>query len=107
MLCIGSCHDLPVTRSILAAQSISAWDPIGTLKGSLCGSLRFVLVDAARSGRLKRPVWMLGLGMPVVLTVVAVVYVTRGTIGPVYLLDAAAETVLAAWWIVVLARTRS
>ena len=69
MLCIGSCHDLPVTRSILAAQSISAWDPIGTLKGSLCGSLRFVLVDAARSGRLKRPVWMLGLGMPVVLTV--------------------------------------
>ncbi len=49
---------------------------------------------------------VLALASAVFLTAIDVVYVSRGVIPPIYLLDAAAEAVLIAGWVAVLARGR-
>ncbi len=76
------------------------------LVGAMITVVGVILLDAARRGRLDRGVWALGFWMPVVLGTVDVIYVANRTIPPVYLLDAGAEAVLVAWWLVVLAAKR-
>ncbi len=76
------------------------------LVGAMIAVAGAVLLDAAWRGRLERPTVWVGLGMPIVLGAVDVIYVANGTIPPIYLLDAAAEAVLAGWWVVVLVALR-
>jgi hypothetical protein len=49
---------------------------------------------------------VLALGSAIALTAIDVIYVTRGAIPPIYLVDAAIEMVVIASWFVVLCLTR-
>lgn len=68
--------------------------------GALIAVIAVTLLAAAR--RLTFPIILLALASAAVLTAVDVIYVVQGVIPPVYLLDAAAEVVLIAWWAVAL-----
>jgi hypothetical protein len=46
------------------------------------------------------------MGVAIALTAIDVIYVARGVIWPIYLLDAAIEVALIVGWIVVLTRGR-
>lgn len=54
---------------------------------------------AARSGRITPEIVVLAAGSAAALAAIDVVYVARGTIPKVYLLDAAPEAALAALWL--------
>jgi hypothetical protein len=58
-----------------------------------------VLLLAWRRGVVPPEVVLLGVGSALSLATIDVVYVSNGTISPIYLLDAAAEVALALAWI--------
>jgi hypothetical protein len=62
---------------------------------------------AAWNARLDRTVLVIGLGSAIVLALCDVIYVIKGSIGPVYLIDAAAELALVLAWVVCLTRGQS
>jgi hypothetical protein len=74
--------------------------------GALVTVIGAVLCGAAGRHRVVPEAAMLGVGCSVALGLVDVVYVGRGRIAPVYLLDAAAEAVIAGAWCAALARER-
>ncbi len=72
--------------------------------GVLVLAIGVVLLSAARSGRITLEVALLGAGSAVALAGIDVVFVARGVIAPVYLIDAAAEGVLVLGWLTAAAR---
>jgi hypothetical protein len=72
--------------------------------GVLVLAVGVVLLSAAWSGRTTPEVVLLGVGSAAALAGIDVVFVARGVIAPVYLLDAAAEGVLILGWLVGSAR---
>jgi hypothetical protein len=66
--------------------------------GSVVAVIGGVLLDAARRRRIGRTAATLAIGSAAALAGVDVVYVARGRISPVYLLDAATELGLVALW---------
>ncbi len=68
--------------------------------GALIAVIAVALLAAVRNPSF--PITLLALASAAVLTAVDVIYVAEGVIPPVYLLDAAAEVVLIAWWVVAL-----
>jgi hypothetical protein len=71
--------------------------------GVLIVAVSLALLCGAWRKRTVAEVIVLALASAVVLTAIDVVYVTRGVIPPIYLLDAAAEVVLVGGWVAVLA----
>ena len=65
-----------------------------------------VLIVAARRRQITLEILLLAVGSALGLTAIEVVYVSRGRISPIYLLDAAAELILAAIWFVAWWRER-
>ncbi len=57
-----------------------------------------VLIVAARRRQITLEILLLAVGSALGLTAIEVVYVARGRISPIYLLDAAAELMLVAVW---------
>jgi hypothetical protein len=72
--------------------------------GVLVTVIGAVLAAAALRARLTREIALLGMGSALMLTVIDVTYVAAGVIGPIYLADAVAETLLVACWVPVLRR---
>jgi hypothetical protein len=72
--------------------------------GALVTANAAVFLSAAWSRRKSIDVAILGISVATGLTAIDVVYVVRGTISAIYLVDAAAELVLIALWAVVLWR---
>jgi hypothetical protein len=72
--------------------------------GALVTANAVVFLAAAWNRRKTIDVAILGISTPLALTAIDVVYVFRGTISAVYLVDAAAEVALIALWAVVLWR---
>jgi hypothetical protein len=72
--------------------------------GALVTANAVVLLAAAWSRRKTIDVAILGISTAMALTAIDVVYVVRGTISAIYLVDATAEVVLIALWAVVLWR---
>jgi hypothetical protein len=70
--------------------------------GVLVAMVGSVLLMAAWSGRITPEVIALAIGCAAALGIVDVVYVARRVIPKIYLLDAVAESVLIAAWIVAL-----
>lgn len=68
--------------------------------GALVVVIGAVLLVAARTRRLGGEIMLLAVGSALALTAIDVIYVSRGTILPIYLLDAAAEVVLVIGWLV-------
>lgn len=68
--------------------------------GVLITAIGATLLSAGRRGRLTPEIPLLAVGSAAGLTTIDVVYVTKGRIAPVYLLDAAAEIALIAAWAV-------
>jgi hypothetical protein len=66
--------------------------------GALVGVIGVALLEAGRRGRVSRETALLAGGSAATLAAVDVVYVSRGRIPPVYLLDALPEMALAAAW---------
>lgn len=66
--------------------------------GALLGVIGGVLVRAGSRGRVSPEIRALAAGSALTLAAVDCVYVARGRIRPVYLLDAAAEAGLLAGW---------
>jgi hypothetical protein len=66
--------------------------------GALITVIALVLFVAAYRRQTTGEIALLAAGSAVALTAIDVVYVSRGTIAPIYLLDAAAEVVLVAGW---------
>jgi len=66
--------------------------------GVLIAVVGCVLLSAAYSGRVTTEVSLLAVGCALALTGIDVVFVLRGVISQVYLLDAAAELALVATW---------
>ncbi len=67
--------------------------------GLLLAVLGLALLRAARGRRVSSDLILVAAGQALALAVIDVVYVTAGRISPIYLLDAAAELVLVAGWI--------
>ncbi len=57
-----------------------------------------VLIVAARRRQITLELLLLAVGSAIGLTMIDVVYVSRGRISPIYLLDAAVELILVALW---------
>lgn len=72
---------------------------VQTVGGLVCVPA-VLLLWAALGGRLDRGTLVSGLGCALVLLAVDVIFVSRGRIAPVYLLDAAAEAILILAWLV-------
>jgi hypothetical protein len=68
--------------------------------GGVLGVIGVVLWLAGRRGRVTPELIILGAGSAAVLTAIDVIFVSKGTISPIYLLDALAEVVLIVAWIV-------
>jgi hypothetical protein len=68
--------------------------------GVLITVIGATLLLAARRGHLTRSIGFLGIASALALAGIDLVYGTNGTIPPVYLLDAAAELLLAGLWAV-------
>ena len=67
--------------------------------GCLITVMGATLLMAAFSGRITLEVIVLAIGSAVVLAGVDVVFVVRGVISWVYLLDAVAEGAIVTWWV--------
>jgi hypothetical protein len=67
--------------------------------GSLVAVIGIGLIVATISGRVTPEVIVMAAGSAVALAGIDVVFVVRGVISWVYLLDAAAELGLIAWWV--------
>ncbi|HEX6616867.1 MAG TPA: hypothetical protein VF046_11240 [Gemmatimonadales bacterium] len=57
------------------------------------------LIAAARERRLGAPVLIVAIGSPLGLAAIDLIYALGGRISPIYLLDAAAELVIALLWL--------
>lgn len=69
--------------------------------GVLVAVIGAALLSGARQRHGARPeLRLLGLGSALGLAAIDVIFVARGRIAPVYLLDAAAEALLAAGWVI-------
>jgi hypothetical protein len=64
----------------------------------LIGIIAAVLILAARKPDVTAETVVLAVGSAVGLTAVDIVFVSAQVIAPVYLIDAAAQSVLLAWW---------
>lgn len=60
------------------------------------------LLTAAGRSQISAETIVLAMGAALALTLIDIVFVARGDIAPIYLLDAAAEVVLLGWWMVCL-----
>jgi hypothetical protein len=72
--------------------------------GALVTANAVVFLAAAWNRRKTIDVAILGISAAIALTAIDLVYVVRGTISAIYLVDAAAEVVLIALWVVVMCR---
>ena len=72
--------------------------------GVLVTAIGGVLVLAGRRRRVTDELLLLGAGSALGLAAIDLVYVTSGTIAPIYLLDAGVEMLLALLWVVARAR---
>ena len=70
--------------------------------GALVTANGVVFLAAAWKKRVTIDVVILGISTALALTAIDIVYVARGTIAPVYLIDAAAEFTLIGLWLIVL-----
>lgn len=70
-------------------------------------AISLVILRAAWFRNVTADVILLGLLSAAALTGIDIVYVARGTLRPVYLLDAAAEMACILGWLVVVFRTRT
>jgi len=68
--------------------------------GGLVGVVGGALLAAGRRGHVSRELRAVAVGSAAVLTAIDVVYVSKGRISPIYLLDAVAEAALIAGWAV-------
>ena len=68
--------------------------------GVLITVIGAALAVASRQPSARPETKLLGVGSAVGLTAIDVIYVAKGRIAPIYLLDAVAELGLIAWWIV-------
>jgi hypothetical protein len=59
-----------------------------------------VLAAAAWNGNFSFEIFLLAVGCAAALTAIDVIYVTNGTISPIYLADAALEILLIVLWVV-------
>jgi len=66
--------------------------------GALLAAIGFVLWRAGQRNRVAAEVAMLGAGIAGVLATCDIVFVTGHVIGPIYLLDAAAELLIVGAW---------
>lgn len=71
--------------------------------GVLVTAIAITLLTAAIRRRLPAEVIVLTIGASLALTGIDVVYVSRGVIAPIYLVDAAIEVVLIIGWLTVIA----
>src|SRR5688500_7588908 len=62
-------------------------------------AIALVMLAAAWKRRISFDVALVGIASAAALTLIDIVYVARGTIAPIYLLDAAAELVIILSWI--------
>jgi hypothetical protein len=68
--------------------------------GVLIAVIGATLLSASVRGRITLEIGVLGVGSAVVLAGIDLIFVARGVISWVYLLDAIAEAVLVGWWVV-------
>jgi hypothetical protein len=66
--------------------------------GSLVGVIGLALLTAAGTRRVTTEVMILAIGSALALAAIDVIFVARGVISWVYLLDAVAEVGLVGWW---------
>ena len=78
------------------------WVTVMTV-GVLVTSIAVTLLTAGVGRRLPLELIVLAVGSALALTGIDVVYVIRGVIAPIYLVDAGIEVVLIAGWMVVIA----
>jgi hypothetical protein len=72
--------------------------------GALITAIAVVFLAAAWNRRSAIDVAILGITSAVALAAIDVVFVNRGTISPIYLVDAGAEAALIALWTIVLCK---
>ena len=70
---------------------------LNTISGLII-AIAIVLLSAAWRGRLSFDAALLGALSAIALAMIDVVYVARGTIAPIYLVDAAVEVVIIVTW---------
>ena len=70
--------------------------------GVLIAAIGAALLLAGARGELTPATALLAVGSAAGLAVIDVVYVSKGVIAPVYLLDAVAEAALIIWWAVLI-----
>ena len=70
---------------------------LNTISGLII-AIAIALLSAAWRRRLSFEVALLGAASAVALTAIDVIYVARGTIAPIYLVDAAVEVVIIITW---------
>ena len=68
--------------------------------GLLVAVTGILLLRAATRKRISQDLVWIAVGQALSLTAIDVLYVSVGRISPIYLLDAAGELVLVAWWFV-------
>jgi len=69
--------------------------------GALVTVIGTLLIWAAGSGRITRDTVALAIGSALVLGLIDVIFVARGMISWVYLVDAAVQAALIAWWMLI------
>jgi hypothetical protein len=82
-------------RSFMAVSGPKTDEWLVKTVGALVAVIGFVLLSEARRRSSEVELFMLGIGSAVSLGLIDVVYVSKGTISPVYLADAALEFPLA------------
>ena len=73
--------------------------------GAMVAVIGGTLLLAASNRRVTSEIACLAIGSALALTAIDVVFVFRGVISGVYLVDAAVEVGLIAWWATILSRT--
>jgi hypothetical protein len=92
----------PKTDHLVTGDELDHW--LVNTVGALVAANAVVFLAAAWSRRTTIDVAILGISAALALTAIDVIYVVRGTISAIYLMDAAAEIVLIALWAIVLWR---
>lgn len=89
------------TFELITGPKVDRW--LVRMVGLLAAAIGLTLFRAARARRITPDIGLLAAGSALSFWIIDVVYVARGRISPVYLLDAAAELLLmallaTAWW---------
>ncbi len=87
------------TFQVVTGRKVDLW--LVKTVGVLVGVIGVVLIVAALRSRVTPETMLLAVGSAAGLTGIDVVYVIKGRISPVYLLDAVVELILIIGWILV------